>query len=51
MGTSWLLDQVALPPDMTWSICGPMISQISAQTWRAGWPMAEGWRSGPIETR
>ena len=32
------------PPDITWSICGPIMSHISAQTSRAGLPSEPGCR-------
>ena len=53
IGTRAFSCQVAPPPDMTWSICGPMMSQISAQTSRAGveHQASRNVRSGPIDCR
>ncbi len=51
MGTSAFSCQVAPRPAMTCSICGPIMSQISAQTSRAGRPSEPGCRSGPIDWR
>ena len=50
-GTSWSSCHVAPCPAMTKSICGPMMSQISAQHSRPGCPSAAGCRSGPIVRR